>query len=101
MTKYRIAVRQTRQLEMTVEAECLEDAIETVWRLYEDGNIEFRPDDIRLTEVIPTGRIEELVTPATHRVIDLTTGEVVLVASYDECLKFIDMEHDYNLAITQ
>lgn len=101
MSKYRIAVRETRQIDITVEANCLEDAIEEVWRHYSGGNIAFRPEDVRLTEVIPTGRIEELKAPATHRVIDITTGEIHLIGTYEECLKFVDDMHDYNITVTE
>ena len=101
MSKYRIAVRETRQIDITVEAGRLEDAIEDVWRLYEGQNITFKPDDTRLVEVIPTGRIEELEHPATHRVIDLTTGDIHLIGTYEECLKYVDEQHDYNIAVTE
>lgn len=101
MSKYRIAVRETRQMDITVEADSLEEAIEDVWRHYSSGNITFKPDDTRLIEVIPTGRIEELEAPATHRVIDLTTGEIHLIGTYEECLKFADGMHDYNITVTE
>lgn len=101
MSKYRVAVRETRQMDITVEAETLEEAIADVWRHYSGGNIEFGPEDTRLTEVIPTGRIEELRAPATHRVIDLTTGEIHLIGTYEECLKFVDEMHDYNITVTE
>lgn len=97
--KYRVSIRQVRQIDITVEATNLEDAMENAWRMVEGKNIAFRDENIRLTDVIPTGRIEELDHPATHRVIDLSTGETQLLGTYDECVQFIDGTHDYNLTV--
>lgn len=101
MKKYRMTIRQTSQISVNIDAEDLEEAIMNTRKLVEGGNVKFSNLDVKMLDIIPMGVLEPLKSPATHAVIDLTTGGSEFTGTFEECEKYLDDNHDFNLALIE